>query len=338
VAHGGALAFAVNGTLDHQDMQAIEAAKPIFRWLADHEQYYSGQTSAARVLLLGGSARSGRTYNLQNYRGMFRFLSEEHIPFAASDNMDWQGKRQFDLVVATDWAPKELETYVQQGGRAIVVSSHPPEFAVASVVRTWPNVEGYFRIRNHQLFPSLRNTQLVMLHGDYSEVEGDGSDSLTLVPPSMFGPPEKIHVDQVDTTKPGLVWRRLGKGQVAWIPWNLAALYYRHSLPAHAGVLRDVINRLLPERQLVTNAHPLVEVTVMRQGTRTLLHLVNLSGHSQTAYFRPLPIRGIDVSLAGKFKRAASVRNKAELPLRTTNTGSSFVLPELGDYELVVLE
>jgi hypothetical protein len=338
VAHGGALAFAVNGTLDHEDMQAIEAAKPVFQWLAEHEQYYSRQVSAAKVALLGGSARTGRTFNYQNYRGAFRFLSEEHIPFAVSDNMDWLGERQFDLVIATDWAPPELSKYVEQGGRVLIVSSRPPEFPVAAVTKTWRDVEGYFRVRNHQAFPSLKSTNLVMLHGNYTEVEGDGSDSLTFVPPSMFGPPEKIHIDQVNTTKPGLVWRNYGRGQVAWIPWDLAALYYKHSLPAHGGILRDVVNRLLPERQVVTNAHPLLEMSLMRQGGRTLLHLINLSGHSQTAYFQPVPMRDIEIAVEGKFTIAKSIRNAAALTLRPAGSRTSIALPEIGDYELIVLE
>ncbi len=98
VANGGALAFEVNGTLDQQDRQAIETAKPVFRWLADHEEYYAGEQSAARVLLLTGPARTGRTYSQSSYRGLFRLLTEEHIPFAVAENMDWVGKRPFDLV------------------------------------------------------------------------------------------------------------------------------------------------------------------------------------------------------------------------------------------------
>src|SRR2546430_11367971 len=53
IAHRGALTVEVNGTLDLQDRQALETAKPIFRWVAANEQYYSGEQSAARVLLLG---------------------------------------------------------------------------------------------------------------------------------------------------------------------------------------------------------------------------------------------------------------------------------------------
>ena len=66
--------------------------------------------------------------------------------------------------------------------------------------------------------------------------------------------------------------KTVGKGRVAWIPWDAAGLYYRHSLPAHAGLMANLVDHLLPGgRQLVTNAHPLVEMSLMKQGNRTLL-------------------------------------------------------------------
>jgi hypothetical protein len=71
VAHGGALAFAINGTFEQQDRQAVQAAHPIFRWVAANQQFYVGQESAARVLLLGGPQHTGRLYNQASYRGMF---------------------------------------------------------------------------------------------------------------------------------------------------------------------------------------------------------------------------------------------------------------------------
>jgi hypothetical protein len=336
LAHGGALTLAVNGTLDHEDRQAIEAARSIFRWAAENERYYARQESAARVLLLGGSARTGRSYSQASYRGLFRFLSEEHIPFAVSDNMDWLGRREFDLVIAADWAPPELSQYIAKGGRILIVSPRQPEIPTPRVIAAHKDVESYFRVRNHELFPSLKLTNLIMLDGEYTEVEGDGSGSLSFVPPSMYGPPEKIHVDMTNTNKPGIV--SFADGRATWIPWDLAGLYYRHSLPAHAAVLHDVINRMLPERQIRTNAHPLVEMTLMRQGTRTLLHVVNLTGHSQTGYFKPLPIGDIRVDVSGQYKRASTVRSKATLSVTATAARSVFTIPQLTDYEMVVLE
>ena len=338
IANGGALTFEVNGTLDLQDRQALEAAKPVFRWAADHRQYYVQERSAARVLLLGNSAKTGRTFNERSYRGIFRLLSEEHIPFAVSDNLDWLGKRRFDLVIATDWAPAPLKQYANEGGNVLVVSPQEPDFPIASVVRTWKNIEGYLRIRDHKLFPSLQATDLLMLAGDYTETSGDGSDSVTLVPPSMYGPPEKIHVDMKETTKPGIAFRKQGKGTVAWIPWDLGGLYYRLSLPAHEGFFRDVVDRLDPHRQIVTNAHPLVQITWMEQNGRHIIHLINMSGTSQTAYFAPLPARNIRVRVEGDFKEARSLRTPGDLPIRSADGYSEFTLPRLNDYEAVVLQ
>jgi len=119
-----------------------------------------------------------------------------------------------------------------------------------------------------------------------------------------------------------------------WVPWDIGGMYYQLSLLAHAGLLRDVLNRLLPKRQITTNAHPLVEMVLMKQGNRTLLHLVNLSGHSQTGYFAPVPMSDIRVEVAGAFRKATAVRTPAVLPVR----GSSVTLPRLADYELIVLE
>jgi hypothetical protein len=338
IAHGGALTFEVNGTLDLQDRQALEAAKPIFRWVAANEQYYAGEQSAARVLLLGTPPSSGRAFGQNSYRGLFRLLSEEHIPFAVSDNMDWLGKRDFDLVIASDWAPAALKPYVEKGGRVLIASAREPEIQVARVLGKTNDVKGYFRVRNHAMFPSLKDTDLLLLDGPYIETEGDGSKSLSLIPPSMIGPPEFIHIDMKDTNKPGIAYREIGRGQVTWLPWDLGALYYRVSLPAHAALFHDVLDRLYPKRQITTNAHPLVEITWMRQGNRNLLHLINLSGHSQTGYFAPVKMNDIRFEVAGQFRTAKTIRNPRQIDIETHEGHSVFTIPELSDYELVVLQ
>ena len=209
---------------------------------------------------------------------------------------------------------------------------------MARVIAKSKDVKGYFRVRNHAMFPSLKQTDLLLLDGPYTEVEGDGSQSLSLVPPSMIGPPEFIHIDMQDTNKPGIVYKEFGRGQVAWLPWDLGALYYRVSLPAHAALFHDVVDRLYPKRQLTTNAHPLVEVTLMKQGNRRLLHLINLSGHSQTGYFTPVKMNNIRIEVAGSYKTARTIRNPRELAVQSREGYTVLTVPELSDYELVVLE
>lgn len=338
IANGGALTFEVNGTLDLQDRQALEVAKPVFQWVAKNEQYYAGEESAARVLLLGASQKTGRTYAVEPYRGAFRLLSEQHIPFAVSDNAELLKQRAFDLVLATEWAPAELLPYAERGGHVLVMSPRAPDFPVNGVVRTSSDVKGYIRVRDHALFPSLQETDLLLLNGAFTEVRDVGPAALTLVPPSMIGPPELVHVDQKDTDVPAMVTRRAGQGTITWIPWDLAGLYYRLSLPAHAALFRDLVSRMVATPQLRTDAHPLVEMTLMRQGSRTLLHLINLSGHSDTGYFAPIPMQGIHVAVAGSFASAKTVREPGVLTVHRTAGYSEIVIPALRDYELVVLQ
>jgi hypothetical protein len=153
----------------------------------------------------------------------------------------------------------------------------------------------------------------------------------------MYGPPELVGADAVETDKPGLILASYGKGQIAYLPWDAGSLYYRLSSAGHLALISDLLDRLLPEgRQVRTNAHPLVEITVMRQpaGKRTLVHFVNLSGHSQTGYFAPIEMRDISVELKGTYRQASSIRLGGQLPL----ANGRFTLPRLGDYDVVVLE
>jgi hypothetical protein len=335
MAHGGALALNMHGTMEQEDQQALLAGRPVFQWHARHEHLYAGQQNAARVLLLRGD-----TYA---YRGFFRLLSEQHIPFAVSDNLKWLSdrSRRFDLVIAPSGAPAELDGYVRNGGRLLIAGANPPVLPVGHVLGRRESTQGYWRIHDHSFLPSLAKTKLLFLDGPYVELAPLEHPLLTLIPPAMFGPPEKVWVDKVETSVPGLVFADHGQGRIGCIPWDVGGLYYRHSSAGHAGLMADVIDHLLPEgRQLKTSAHPLVEITVMQQPARKrmLVHFVNLSGHADTAYFAPIPMRDISVDLGHPFRRAAAVRLDKNLRVTTSGQQHQFILPRLDAYEVMVLE
>ena len=335
MAHGGPPAIAVVGTMDQQDRQGLLAARPVFQWHARHEDLYVGQKNAARVLLLPGSDTAA-------YRGFFRLLSEQHIPFVVSESatvLD-DAARRFDLVIATGQAPPALSEFVRNGGHALVAGTIPPTLPIGTVVGR-KTTQGYWRIHNREQFPSLRDTELLFVDGGYVELAPIEPPLLTLVPTAMFGPPEKVWSDKVETKVPGLVFATHGTGVVAYVPWDVGGLYYRHSSPAHAGLIADVIDRLLANgRQLRTDAHPLVEMTLMDQPARgrMLLHLVNGTGHQDTAYFPPLEVRNIRIDLKREVRRVHAVDLDRDLPITTTGGLRSFTLPSLKAYEVVIVE
>ena len=82
IAHGAPPAVVVSGPMAQKDRSGLLAAKPVFDWHARHEDLYVGQKNAGRVLLL-------TTGDTASYRGFFRLLTEEHIPFVVSENLRW---------------------------------------------------------------------------------------------------------------------------------------------------------------------------------------------------------------------------------------------------------
>jgi hypothetical protein len=336
MAHGGPPAFAMVGPIDQQDRHGLIAARPVFRWHAGNEDLYVGQKSAARVLLLAGG-------DTASYRGFFRLLSEQHIPFVASENLRWidDHSRRFDLVIVPSRPPREIERYVRDGGRVLVAGTTPPDLPIGRVAGRRAAAQGYWRVHDHALLPSLRDTNLLFLDGEYLELAPIDRPILTLIPTAMFGPPEKVWGDKVETTVPGIVFANHEQGRLGYIPWDVGGLYYRHSSQGHAGLMADAIDRLLPHgRQLKTDAHPLVEMTVMDQPARrrTLVHLVNATGHSDTAYFPPVELRDIRIELARDFRRATAASSNLSLPVTRDGRYGTFELPSLKAYEVVVIE
>jgi Hypothetical glycosyl hydrolase 6 len=336
MAHGGPPAIAMVGTMDQEDRQSLTAARPVFQWHARHEDLYVGQQSAARVLLLGGGSQAA-------YRGFFRLLSERHIPFAVSDNLDAldDASRAFDLVIAPSGASERLARFVEGGGKLLVAGATPPPLPVGKVVGKRVATQGAWRIHDRQLLPTLADTNLLFIDGELTELAPVAKPALTLIPPAMFGPPELVWADKVETTVPGLVVANHGKGRFSYVPWDVGGLYYRHSSTGHAGLMSDLVDHLLPHgRQVKSDAHPLVEITIMRQDARkrTLVHLINLSGHSSTAYFTPIEMKDITVDVALEFHRARAVGSNTVLPVIRSGRYGRFTVPALKAYEVVVLE
>jgi putative glycosyl hydrolase-like family 6 (GHL6) protein len=346
MANGAGPYLFINGDMDQNDGNAVKGARPAFQFHKDHEELYVRQESAARVLLLEGEGAGGeRGGGDASLRGFFRILSEQHIPFALSNDLSWIDKdpNKYDLVISYRGAPVALDRYLRQGGRVLVAGATKPQLDLPAVVKLWKREEtqsAYWRVQDRALFPSLKDTDVVFFYSDYLELEPRGKAALTMIPTSMVGPMEKVHVDWKDTTKPGLYLADYGKGKLTYIPWDLGDLYYRYSPVYHSAIVGDLVDHLLPKgRQLKTNAHPMVEMTLQqqRQQGRTLVHFVNLSGCSQTAFHPAIPMSNIQVAVAGSFSSARMVSVGRDLPIKKEGDYVTFTLPSLDTYDVVVL-
>jgi hypothetical protein len=81
-------------------------------------------------------------------------------------------------------------------------------------------------------------------------------------------------------------------------------------------------------------------MTVMDQPDRgrTLIHLVNGTGHHDTAYFPPLEIRDIRIDLTRDVRSARAVALDQKLPVSVKGRVRSFTVARLQGYEVIVIE
>ena len=363
MAHGSPPTYVATGTMQQDDQQDVEAARQVFRWHARHEDLFGDTTNPARVVILTQPEHAPRGRNLvmqQSLRGIYRILAESHIPMAVTETVDPIRKdpRRYDLVIVTPGAPtKDLEGFVRQGGRVLFVGEEPP-FAVPARVRQHDLTRvAYVEVRDPRPFPSLAGLKYLMATSmapytvidifsraevksmPFIEYPEEPGAALTFVPPMIENPAEVSQSDLKHTQIPAVLMRPHGSGRLAYLPWDLGALYDRMAIPAHAHLLTDLVDQLLPAgRQLESNAHPSVEAVLQQKGGKTLLHLVNLSGQTQNNYMEPVPMGPMRFSIRGQYRSAKPRSLKGALNVSHANGRTAFTLPSLKEYEVIVLE
>lgn len=313
MAQGAFPAFVVLGTYDTQwDHTAVNAARPVFQWHKQNEELYVNQQNQGRVLLVA-EPHNGSNSGSYSYKGFYRLLSETHIPFIVSDKvselLSVPGK--FDLVIIPEKADYPgLDRYIRNGGKVLIAGTTRPSTDLPAEVKLWEETgNSYLHIENHQIFPSLKRTEVLFLTEKYLELEEVDHPYITLIPPTSYSPPEKVSRLSERTNKPGLILKDIGKGRLAYIPWDVGSLYYKYSNDNHRLFVSDLIDHLIQgERQIMTNAHPLVEM------------------------------EDIKIEIKGKYGQAYSHSLKRKLGVSFSDGYTQFHVPYLEAYDVISIK
>lgn len=309
-----------------------------------------------------------------HFRGHYRALAEVHVPFdVLPDRFIVEQERSGRLgryaclilpnaACLSDEEAAAIDRYVRNGG-GVVASFDTGRYDEHGELRRSPALEclgveeveftqpsmraGYFQTRAPGELPGMPETELVLLDKTYHYVRlsAGAETSLALILPDRYGPPEKCFWDPsiVETDRPGVVWNRFGRGRAAYFPWEIGRLFHDYCAPEHRALIAGAIARVAGEPVGVeTNAPACVEITVHRdrKSGRTLIHLVNYSGNQDKAWHDPLPIRDLALALPldRTPKRAWAGRLGRDLPMQSDGQSVRLTLPELGLFEVVVLE
>jgi hypothetical protein len=370
---GGWVDWYVIGTLEGQeDRMAFPDAREVFSFHAAHERWLTGTAPLGDVVLVKPAA-SGDLGALAEYRGLFRILTEAHVLFdvvqdLALDRPDAADRLAgYRAVVVPDArrlsgrAAEALDACADGGGRLLVTGltgtldaagDARPGLAlrclgVTAVGESHPRRPGsYLRVRpeDKRRLSGFAGLDLLHLDDVFLAVtpEPDAETFLRRIPPAMFGPPEKCYYGDA-TDEPGLVFRAAGRGRAVFMPWRPGAQYAKFAHPGLARIVVAALEDLLGlERRLTTGAPPNVEVALHREreGRWLWVGLVNHPGQLGTAHHAPLPVRDIELAVLTDIpvKEARSLRLGLNLPCAAAGGRTTVSLPQLDDFDVVVLE
>ncbi len=155
---------------------------------------------------------------------------------------------------------------------------------------------------------------------------------------------EDVYTRKPDTDIREVYLREVGKGRVAYIPWDIDRAFWQYLALDHGKLLNNTIRWTLNEDPIVTVKGPgLIETTAWRQKKSMTVHLVNLTNPMMMkGPFREfIPVKA-DVTI--KIPEHAKVTGVQLLlsdqkPTYNINNGKiALSVPEILDHEIVALD
>lgn len=387
VANGSSPWIHLNGHASEvYDRRGLDATRDFYAFLDRDREIYDGATSQAEIALIFsrrtvdhyGRERPGPRY-LDHFRGYYQALSDAGLNFdvisdTLLDRLDrWRVVVAPNLACLSDEAAAALRAYVERGG-GLVATFETGHYDPLGATRERPALDGllgtylgvrrdglqsaYLGIidRDHRLLMGLGDTDLLPLFGSilYVRGEADAAAPLTLIPPvrahggSDMSIPEHNRVDLV-TRQPMALVGQAHRGRVVYFPNGIDAMYRRFGFGDLGLVLANAVRLAHGGRlDVEVGVDGYVELSLMHQPGRQLLHLINMSGGrsvnsgwrhplQRTVGLGPVEIR-LRPPREGTIRRVRTVREAAEVPFECRDGWIRFSLPRLAEYEIIAAE
>ena len=147
------------------------------------------------------------------------------------------------------------------------------------------------------------------------------------------------------TDQPLVACHAFGKGHAAYVAFAIGRYLDIHDDAHIARRMTELIDRLLPTRQLVTNAPRTVETTLwqQRQLKRTIVHLANRSvtwtlPTDERQITDILPVHGVEVTMPAPCPEPTVSCRGADVTARVEDGRLTMRIPVLHAYAALVIE
>ncbi len=324
LSNGGGLDYYLIGKLDnHEDKSGFERIKSVYHYHAKNEADYINVESIADVALFQSEDKLFSYLVGNDFMGWFRFLTENHYLFdvLSTKTTTAEALRKYkvlilpeNIAIGCDLAG-QLDAFVSEGGT--LISSFQSAFGIENgqfstvpmlkslgIVKAKKMMENmkasYLKIESKETFPRSSKTDLIYMKDNYmvAEYEETARKYMRLIPPFMFGPPERCYYTVV-TEEPGFTVNPYGKGRGVYIPWCPGEIFCEDGHNNTIDFIGDLLDAVLGIKAVGGNLSRMVEITLLKKKDEAsmVLHLINGSGFYGNTYYEPVTMEGIQVTL-----------------------------------------
>ena len=367
LANRGGLDYYCMGRLDnHLDKSGYAGIQEVFHFHKEHERDLMGLRSKADIVVM----RTEMWKDSPEIRGWIRALTEAHIPFDELFLSDFDHAEVLlpyrtavlgNVRYLSDDQCEWLDWFAEHGGTVLATgqtSFYDGQYefreqcglrclGIEKVVfheASWDQISIMYGVdseEDHKVLPHFHNIPYIApgQEIEYVETSADTERYLRMIPRHRFGPPELCYFNQT-TDIPGITVKHYGKGKGVYIPFQIGGFFYQHGHANSEWFMQDVLRTLCGAVSLSETLTPMVEATLSGDDCRTVVQLVNNSGHFGNSYFEPLPITGIQVRIPfeGRAKSVRALNSEQILDFVQEDGFVYAVLPQLGEYEAIIVE
>jgi hypothetical protein len=357
----GGIDWYLMGRIDnHQDRSGFSGIKRVFEFAKNNvENFRNFKIHAETLLLAGTPAGEGEV------RGWLRVLSENHIQFDMTfpeQLLDKDISKYRVIIIPNlpylaDAHLTELDLFAEKGGTVVItgetgiyndICEKRKNFGlrcagvkeIAAIRDDMVSAMFLLDKNDKRVFVSFSDTDIAYFGNKYVFVipEEGSSAFMRMVPPHMFGPPERCYYTQV-TDHPSLRVFNYGKGRGIHIPWLPGKLFYDEGYSNPANIMKDILLNLSGLKSEAVDINPMVEMTVAKRPGQILVQFTNLSGHFGVSYFSPVPLynQSLVLSLNRAPKKIVALKRQNCLEWNFENKRLKLVVKELLDYESILI-
>jgi hypothetical protein len=291
--------------------------------------------------------------------GAVRMLTQLHLTFdVVRPETDWSS---FELLILPDAIPvdeamaEKLRAYVKAGGKLLASGTSGLNAEGTAVVLPELGIEAHgmspFTAQYLRFAEGFNQDVPPTDHVMYDRAvqvkpAGDGCVAVENVQPYFerawdhFSSHSQTPPDKVSPYVGAVVTRN-----TAYIAAPIFGAYIRHGNKPYRLLVRNILEQLLPDRLVrLPNAPLSLEVSVMRQKDRTIIHLLNYTAERRTAQLDVIEDIPVFQNLQISFRQAEAPVKLYLAPEKTELTGNfskgrlDFVLNRLEGHAMIVIE